>query len=420
MSDAYDHDEGRRAARLLLRRPMLTAERDGEDFRLVRKHARELTRRFAENLGYRLVVQPRVARLYKAGLGRDATRPLLRRGGDRPFEPRAYALLCLTMAALARCRDQLMMDELVGEVRAAIAEAGVDVDLDYPPDRRALYAALIALVEYGVLHERDHDGGGLERWVSDSRARSLLDVDRDRLRLMLATGVGDAVSPAALLDSAALPSAAGGARVAVRRRLLESPLLTTAELTEEQADWWRRGRNREQERFEELFGVELELRAEGALVIDPEDELSDVAFPGRGTAKQFALLLLEKLADRRTRPVDGAWRRVPVDVVTVELDTLAQEYGTYLNKAHREDRSALLSEVRGMLTAFGLVRLEQSTGDGSSGGEGAWLVHAAASRYRVEVTTVASKSAQVSLFDDPDAPEDGAPQDAAEADEEED
>lgn len=397
MTDVYAEEECRRAARLLLSKPMLTVEADGDDFRLVRKHARELTRRFAESLGYRLVVEPRVARLFKAGLGRDPTRPLLRRGGDRPFDPRAYALLCLTMAALARCRNQLMIDELVGEVRGAIAEAELDVDLDKPADRRALYAALMALMEFGVLRERDHDGGGLERWVSDPRARSLLDVDRDRLRLMPAASVEDASSPADLLDAAALPSAAGGARVAVRRRLLESPVLTTADLTEEQADWWRRSRNREQDYYRDLFGVELELRAEGALVIDPEDELSDVTFPGKGTAKQFALLLVERLARWCAEHDDGGpWCRVPVEVVAGELDALATEYQAYLNKAHRETPHTLHDDVLGVLVAVGLVRVETSEQGDSR--DGAWLVHAAASRYapRPEM----AESRQTALFGD--------------------
>lgn len=397
MTAGYDEDDCRRAARLLLRRPMLTAEADAEDFRLVRTHARELARRFAENLGYRLVVEPKVARLFKAGLGRDPSRPLLRRGGERPFDPRAYALLCLTMAALARCRGQLMIDDLVGEVRGTIADAELDVDLDTPADRRALYAALMALVDFGVLRERDQDGGGLERWVSDPHARSLLDVDRDRLRLMPATSVVETSSPDEVLDAAALPSAAGGARVAVRRRLLESPVLTTADLTEEQADWWRRNRNREQERLRELFGVELELRAEGALVIDPDDELSDVTFPGKGTAKQFALLLVERLARWcAERGVDGAWQRVPAEVVSDELDLLAAEYRTYLNKAHKQAPHMLYDDVRAVLTSIGLIRVEPAEPVGS--GSEAWLVHAAASRYAPQPEAL--ESTQASLFGD--------------------
>ena len=69
--------ERRHAARALLRSPLLHADGPGaDDLRLVRRHRVELARMFADGLGYRLVVEPGAARLFKAGLGRDATRPL--------------------------------------------------------------------------------------------------------------------------------------------------------------------------------------------------------------------------------------------------------------------------------------------------------------------------------------------------------
>ena len=124
---------------------------------------------------------PGAARLFKAGLGRDATRPLVRKSG-KAFTPRAYALLCLTLAALTRGKGQLLVDELVAQVRSAAVDAGLDVDLDAIADRRALHAAFAALVELGVLHERD---GDLEHWA-EQRTASLLDVRRDRLALLVA------------------------------------------------------------------------------------------------------------------------------------------------------------------------------------------------------------------------------------------
>ena len=284
--------ERKRAARALLRRPLLHADGPGADeLRLVRRHRSELERMFADGLGYRLVVEPGAARLFKTGLGRDATRPLLRRN-DKAFTPRGYALLCLTIAALSRGKSQLLVDELVAQVRSAAVDAGLDIDLDAIADRRALYAALSALVDLGVLHERD---GDLEHWADQATA-SLLDVRRDRLALLVAAPLGGVDSAADLLDVAALPSAAGGARVAVRRRLVETPVLSIDELTEEQAEWWRRGRNREREWFADRLGLDLELRAEGAVAIDPDGELTDLEFPGGGSARQLALLLVEALA----------------------------------------------------------------------------------------------------------------------------
>jgi uncharacterized protein (TIGR02678 family) len=392
--DTHVNAERRRAARALLRTPLLRADGpDADELRLVRRHRSELERLFADGLGYRLVVEPGAARLYKAGLGRDATRPLLRRGG-RPFTPRGYALLCLTVAALGRGKGQLLVDELVAQVRSSAVDAGLDIDLDSIADRRALHAALTALVELGVLHERD---GDLEHWA-EQRTASLLDVRRDRLALLVSAPLGGLASPAELLDVAALPSAAGGARVAVRRRLAESPVLSADALTEEQAEWWRRGRNREREWFADRLGLDLELRAEGAVAIDPAGELTDVEFPGGGSARQLALLVVEALAGqlraaaRESEPAGRIWRRAESDLVAETASAVLAEWGAGLKKEHRADHAVALAEARAVLVGAGLVRLEA---------DGAWLVHAAAARYAALPTLAEpGTDGQGSLFEE--------------------
>jgi uncharacterized protein (TIGR02678 family) len=385
-------EERRRAARSLLSTPLLT---DHDALRLVRRHRDELTRLFAEGLGYRLVVEPHAARLFKAGLGRDGSRPLLR-GSGRPFTPRAYALLCLTVAALTRAKSQLLVDELVAEVRAAAVDAGVEVDLDAVAERRALHAGLLALVRWGVLAERD---GDLEHWA-EQRTLSLLDVRRERLGLLVAAGVGGMGGPGELLDVAALPSAVGGARVAVRRRLVESPLLAATDLSEEQAEWWSRNRHREREWFRDRFGLELELRAEGALAVDPLDELTDLSFPAGGSARHLALLWLEAVvhgARERARSAPPALRVwVPVsraDVDAAVAGVLAV-WRTGLRKEHRDDPAKACADAQAVLVGAGLVRLQD---DG-------WLVSAAAARYASRPSLAAAASTgEASLFDE-DAP----------------
>lgn len=106
----------RSAARSLLRTPLLHSDRHPDEFALVRRHQGELVRLFADGLGYRLVVEPGLARLFKSGLGPDSSRGLRRRN-DTPFTPRRYALLALTLAALTQSRRQVMIDELVSGVR---------------------------------------------------------------------------------------------------------------------------------------------------------------------------------------------------------------------------------------------------------------------------------------------------------------
>lgn len=389
--DVYAAAQRRRAARALLRRPLLHGDgAHADEFRLVRRHRAELTRMFADGLGYRLVVDPHAARLYKPGLGDDASRPLEKNSGA-PFTPRAYALLCLAIAALTAARQQLLIDELVAGVRSAAAEAGLDIDLDQIDDRRALYAALTVLVRLGVLRERD---GDLERWSSDGRTPTLLDVRRDRLSLLVSAPLASVTSPDQLLETAALPSAAGGARVAIRRKLVESPVLSVDELSEEYAEWWRRNRNREREWFRDRLGLELELRAEGAVAIDPDDELTDITFPGGGSVKHYALLLLEAMADATGRDRTGTWAAVAAAEVDRAASGVFDQWSAGLRRDHRANPALVRAQALQLLAALGLIEL-------MPGGEA--RVHAAAARYAPRPTLEAaiaqpSPSGAESLF----------------------
>lgn len=386
--------EVRTAARSLMRRPMLCPGTGVDDeLRLVRRHRTELQRLFADGLGYRLVVEPGVVRLVKAGLGRDDTRPLRRRSGTS-FTPRGYALLALTLAALTRLRAQLMIDELVAEVRSAAADAGLDVDLDTVPDRRALHGALLALCDLGILTERD---GDLEHWA-EQQTLSLLDVHRDRLALLVAAPLSGCQSPDEVIHQMAVPSAVGGARVAVRRRLAERPVMSVAELSQEQAEWWKRNRHREKEWFRTRFGLELELRREGAMAIDPEGELTDEAFPAGGSARHFALLLLEAVVnDQRAvhgRQLAGTeWQPVPTETVRRLGAEVFRTWSAGFKKAHRENVDLLFTEAFAVLEGSGLVRQEP----------GRLLVHAAAARYATRPALVESAATgERSLFDTED------------------
>lgn len=397
--NAQDVEERMTAARSLLRRPLIAATGPHSDeLRLIRRHRVALTRFFAEGLGYRLAVEPAGARLYKPGLGRDSSRPLRRRSGA-PFAPRAYALLVLTVAALSRLKSQLLVDELVAAVRTAAVEAGVDVDLDTIADRRALHAALMALVELGVLSERD---GDLDHWA-EGRTQSLLDVNRDLLGLLVSAPLGSIESVTDLLEPPPVPSSAGGARIAIRRHLVESPVLTVDELPDDHAEWWRRNRNREREWFLEQLGLELELRAEGALAVDPAEDLTDVDFPGRGATSHLALLLLEAMAAEvasagvdAARDGTAAWRPVSGARVNELAGSLVAQWSSGLRRDQREDPSAARRQALELLGSLGLVRAApKSPGSGDG-----WLVHAAAARYRpVARLTQRAGTGERSLFE---------------------
>lgn len=386
-ADPYAEADLREAARALLRSPLLDIDRNRDELALVRRNQAELTRLFAEGLGYRLVVEPGLARLYKTGLPPDGTHGLIRRN-QTPFSPRRYLMLALTLAALTRARRQVMVDELVAGVRSAAIDAETDIDLDGIADRRALHSALVALIDLGVLTERD---GDLEHWA-ERQTTSLLDIHRDRLAVLLSTPLAGLERPEDLFDVVAVPSSAGGSRVAVRRMLVERPVLSAEDLSEEQAEWWRRSREREREWFRRL-GLELELRAEGAAAIDLGGDLSDIAFPGAGSVRHLALLLVSALVDhlRANDSPDGlTWGRVAASTARTLADKIIERWSSGLRKAYRDSPDAAYTEAIDLLVAVGLVKR-----DGAG-----LLIHAAAARFAPRPELTAGPAGQRSLFEE--------------------
>src|SRR5690349_15223492 len=204
--------EHRRAARALLAAPLLLS--DHPDFPLVRRHAERLQSWFGTFLGYRLVVEPGFARLFKGGLGPGRGRPLLRPSG--PFTPRMYAYLSLTVAVLLTGGEQVLLSALVADVRAAAVEAGITLDdAQRQTERRALGAALRQLVGWTALREEQ---GTVAGYAEDDQAEALLTVDRDIVAHLLSLQPGRSGSPAEFIRYAADPGP-GGSRHAVRRRL---------------------------------------------------------------------------------------------------------------------------------------------------------------------------------------------------------
>ena len=400
-TDLRESAERRRAIRSLLLRPLLHGtgpqadEQTIEDLRLVRRHKEAITAELVDGLRYRLIVDPAGARLVKAGLGRDGSRPLRRpsKGSvpGRPFTPRGYALLMVALAVVSRSGSQLLLGELVGEIRSAAAGVDLDVDLDAIADRRLVHAVLLVLTEYGVLVERD---GSLDGWAENGTSQSLLDVSAERLALLLAVPLAAGRTVSEVLDAPPLSSAAGGARIAIRRALTESPVLTTSELDPGHQDWWVKSRNKQVDWFERVLGLELELRAEGALAVDSDEELTDEAFPGTGTERRAALLVLARLVELVRPQALGADLAVrswsPVEAATMRgcVDEVLGKYGATLKKQYLGEPAALEVEVTAVLARVGLLRRS---------GETDWELHAAAARYAV-TTTVRTAAVQDDLF----------------------
>ncbi|MBW4719348.1 TIGR02678 family protein [Saccharothrix obliqua] len=339
-----------RCARTLLRRPLLRADGpDGELLTLVYRHRVALQDLFARQLGYRLVVERRFARLYKAGPGADDTR------GVPGMSPRGYAYVALTMAVLTGIGRQALLSKLVADVRAAAVEAGLAV-VDDVADRRALTAALRHLVSLGVLHETEG--------AVDAQTEALITVDTDLLGQLLTGPVAEATSPEHLVRLAARPGPRG-VEHAVRRKLVENPVVRHADLPADQAEWLRRHQRREAASLETAFGLRVEARSEGVLAADPEDYLTDLYFPGTSTVARIALLALPDLLDG-----DPVGDRHPVvrERLVESCARLVADYPAAWSKQFTDDLDRLADEVLELLRRAGLAE---------HAADGWWLVAAA-------------------------------------------
>jgi uncharacterized protein (TIGR02678 family) len=378
-----DAAERQDALRLLLRHPLITADGPHADvFPLVRRHRDHLARDLRQMLGYRLVVEAGFARLYKAGLGPGRSRPL-RRASGAPFSPRAYAYLSLLCAVLLTGRGQVLLSHVVEQVRTAAAEAGIDLGQDSQADRRAFVAALRQLMAWGVLVE---DDGSVAAFADDAAAEALLFVRRDLVRHLLAVPLREVDHPDDLVRLAAEAAVGTGARHRVRRLLVEEPAVLADDVDEASWAWLRQSQRREERTFAELFGLELEIRAEGVAAIDPRDELTDEPFPRAGTLGHAALLAVSELA-RRLRPASGS-RDGVVATVPVPDGLLDEVVGGLLHQHRRrwsqdyvDHPDRLPRDVEDLLVAMGLVR--RSPGGGLQ-------LTAVASRYAPEVVEPAA------------------------------
>ncbi len=326
------------AARALLVAPWQPAEQDPGLFVLIRRHAETLDRWFTQRLGYRLVVQADTARLVKAG-HLPADRPLLTHTG-RPFTGREYVMLALVLAATASGPDRISLRDLVLQVRSAAADAGVAVEAGRV-ERKLLATALRWLIARGVVRELDRTVAGFETDGEDA----LLEMRNDRLAMLPTPALVGAESADELLERAVGDI---GGRAAVRRRLVEDPVVYRDDIAPDDWTELRRRFGEENQYLDEMFGVQLEARAEGAAVIDIDGDCSDVRFPRGGSTGHAALSLLESLCARHR---DGA----ELADVDEEMAVLIDRYGRYWRKDANEDPVAFRDEVIELLTSMGLA-----------------------------------------------------------------
>ena len=335
----------RAAARHLVTHPLVLAERDPDTFGLIRRHEQTLDRWFTQRFGYRLQVTADTARLFKSTVV-ARRRPLgTASSQSRPFSVREYTLLSLALAAVAAGPSVISLRDLLGEVRSAATDADVTVT-DEPADRRALVTALRWMIRHGVAIEM-HDR--VERYAADGAADAVLRIRPDRVALLPLPVLARSEAVDQVLDR---PDRGLSSRAWMRSFLLEEPVLYRTDLAEDEWAELRRRLGEESAIFEEMFGLNIEARAEGVMAIDPDDRLTDSRFPRSGTVGHAALLLIDRLVEADRSPLS---RGEFVDTLAV----LAAEHRRYWSKL-AEDPDRLADEI---LELLGDHRLAEVDGD---------------------------------------------------------
>jgi len=300
--DALELAEYQKAARLVLRHPLITASYpDKSTLPLVRKWVSQLRTDFGEVLGYTLLVSGDTIRLRRIQTVLDGTRPAVTRA-RRPFDRRRYAYLVLTLSALGRSGTQIALSELAGAVAADAGRIdGLGMDTGRKPDRDAFVDAVAWLEVRGALKLAD---GSAVEWVNDpERAEALYDIDREVLVAIYAPSrvLQYLNSVTELLDGSGGSAPAQGREARrranarnARRLVVEQPVVYYTDVDE-----GLRGQLRSAslaEDVERLTGLCLERRAEGVALVNAGQRFTDVAFPATGTVAQAALLLCARIA----------------------------------------------------------------------------------------------------------------------------
>ena len=360
-----DERDLRRAARALLRRPLLLARDDPETFRVVRQQATALRDWFEQNTGWRLHVDAEVARLFKrAGVAPEGTHPAREPRSGLAFGRRRYVLVCLALSVLERADQQITLGRLAeGIIVAAsderLAAAGVTFELDGRAERGDLVAVVRILLELGVLARVAGDEEAFMRDAGDV----LYDVERRVMAVLISAVRGPstitAESFAERLEALVAESEPASAELRNRatrqrlmRSLLDEPVLYYNELSEAELAYLNAQRALLTGRAGELTGLLPEIRAEGIAMVDRRDELTDVRMPEIGTDGHVALLISEELAAH-----DGA---VTIGELRALVRRLAQEHRSYWRGDTREPgaEAGLVEHALERLVALRLVRRE--------------------------------------------------------------
>ncbi|MEZ6093452.1 MAG: TIGR02678 family protein [Pirellulaceae bacterium] len=313
--DAVGREERQLALRALIYQPMLAARgQSSERFALVRRHVDWLQEWFADNCGWKLVLESDFARLMKTPPDvDDATRYAVEPKSGNPFNKRRYVLFCLALASLESGDRQTTLSDLANEIISHLAadpeirEAGVRFDLNSRDQRSDLVQVVRYLLDRRVLVRIDGDE---QDFLKSGRHDVLYNINRPVLSLLMNVRQGpssiDSELPIEMrlnqLNAERQPESDEARNRMLRqkltRRLIDDPVVYFDHLNEEELDYLTKQRGRILRRVEEATGLVPEVRAEGIAMLDDRGDITDLEMPKDGTDGHATLLIADFLSDR--------------------------------------------------------------------------------------------------------------------------
>lgn len=416
--------EFQRAARLLLRRPLVTSK-DPEAFALVRRWEQVLGNEFSQKFGYRLDVSRTSARLLRRPASLSAQRGA-RLPNGRPMSRWGYVYFALVLAALEQPGRQVLASELLDRIeQRARGDEQLSLDAREYAQRKGFSDAVKYLGYLGVLTVRD---GDVDTIVDDGQV--LFDIDRDAAAMCLVASPSILREVTTVDDFIATPTGGStavrstNARQRLNRRLIDQPVVSVDDLDDDEYQLAWRNRRREADNITRLTGCDVELRAEGMALIDVTVEpISGERFPGNDSIAHASLLWLDRMlasldelhdsgdsadttagsttsvADEEPHlddhgEVDTVLRRPP-SIATRRLsradsdrawDEMFADYGTRFAREARDRPERFRSQCVDLLERFGLLGHREHQWQG-----GSVEIFAAAARFRAVASMPTTK-----------------------------
>ena len=363
--------EAQRAFVALLTRPLVTPASDPELHRQLTRNAKTVGDA-ARRLGYRVATVGRAIRLVRVPAAGTVTAP------PAPLDQPSRRVLALTCVLAAACEDTsggatlAKLSDLVAQLTSAPASPVTAYDPSLLAHRRQLLWAARQLEHWGVLRRRTRDERLLDTWTEDGAGIGAgYEIDRDALLLLTSP---DILALALGPGPPELDQLAATRTLRALRAIVETPAVLYAEMAADDADALRTTRGLRSSEVVALTGGHVEPRAEGLVLILPDEPPSPatVDWPRAAVAAWVALLMADLAGRSGNRQPDGT-----VWLTDAEVDAVAEDLhtwqGDYMSKALREDPSKVRPEAEAQLRHLGLLRSRPG---------GGWILSPVAGRYR--------------------------------------